>query len=58
MDKFGPHDVITSGEIHGTLAVLALAGVAFIWMAYGTRRRVTTPTPTASTVVTTRPKAM
>lgn len=58
MEKFGPHDVITSGEIHATLAGLAFAAVAFIWMAYGTRRRVTTPTPTASTVATTRPKPM
>jgi hypothetical protein len=63
MDKFGPHDVVSSGEIQGTLAVLALAAVAYIWMAYGTRQRATTPTPTTtanttSTVATTRPKAM
>lgn len=44
MEKFGPHDVITGGEIHATLVVLALAAVAFIWMAYGTRNRAATPT--------------
>jgi len=59
MEKgFGPHNVISSGEINGLLAGLAFAAVAFIWMAYGTRRRVATPTPTASTVATTRPKPM
>jgi hypothetical protein len=40
MEKgFGPHNVISSGEIGATLAVLALAAIAFVWMAYGTRRR-------------------
>jgi hypothetical protein len=30
---FGPYNVITSGEIVGTLVVLAMAVVAFLWMA-------------------------
>ncbi|HVU01133.1 MAG TPA: hypothetical protein VHE30_05250 [Polyangiaceae bacterium] len=35
---FGPHSVITSGEVTGTLVTLALAVVAFVWMAYKTRK--------------------
>jgi cbb3-type cytochrome oxidase subunit 3 len=35
---YGPHGVISGGEIAVTLAVFALALVAFVWMAYRTRR--------------------
>lgn len=35
---YGPHGIISGGEIAGTLVVIAVALVAFIWMAYRTRR--------------------
>lgn len=34
---FGPHDIISLGEIIATLGVLALALVAFAWMAHRNR---------------------
>jgi hypothetical protein len=37
-NRFGPHTVIGSGEITATLIMLAVALLAFAWMAYGTRR--------------------
>ena len=40
MNGFGPHGVISAGEIIGTLVTLTLALCAFIWMGYRTRRRV------------------
>jgi hypothetical protein len=36
--RFGPHTVIGTGEITATLVMLAVALLAFAWMAYGTRR--------------------
>jgi hypothetical protein len=34
---FGPHGVVTAGELFGSLAVLALALLALAVMAYRTR---------------------
>jgi hypothetical protein len=35
---FGPYNIISSGEIVATAAVLLFAVVAFVWMAYRTSR--------------------
>lgn len=37
---FGPHGVISLGEIVVTVMVAALALVAFVYMGYRTRRRL------------------
>jgi hypothetical protein len=34
---FGPHDIVSLGEIIATLGVLALALVAMTWMAHRNR---------------------
>lgn len=39
-DGFGPYGIIGSGEVAATLTVIALAMIAFVWMAYRTRRIV------------------
>lgn len=35
--SMGPHDVISSGEVIAELVVIAIAFVAFTWMAYRNR---------------------
>ena len=37
---FGPHGIITTAELLGTLVMLGLGLLAFAGMAYGTRRVV------------------